>query len=149
MEALLAFLKLDILIFLVHLEYVEAAKLVSRNKGISTRRGQMVHLPETEPRLDVPKEIESHKVDVVLNELVTLTVEKGRNASGVIVLWGVEPPWSSWPWEISPPRRDVLQWDGEELVEGFFQASSICTNCFTVMLRADAVFLFISLKGSF
>jgi len=82
MEALLAFLKLVILIFLVHLEYVEAAELVSRNKGISTGRGQMVHVPETEPRLHVPKESESHKVDVVLNELGTLTVEKRRNASG-------------------------------------------------------------------
>lgn len=82
MEALLAFLKLDILIFLVHLEYVEATKLVSRNKGISTGRGQMVRVPETEPQLSVPKESESHKVDVVLNELLTLTVDKGRFASG-------------------------------------------------------------------
>lgn len=92
MEALLAFLKLDILIFLVHLEYVEATKLVSRNKGISTGRGQMVRVPETEPQLSAPKESESHKVDVVLNELLTLTVDKGRFASGEWLSCGVSDP---------------------------------------------------------
>lgn len=49
----------------------------------------------------------------------------------------------------SLPRRDELQWYEEELVEGLSQASRICTNCFMVMLCADAVFLFISFKGSF
>lgn len=76
MEALLSFLELDILVFLVRFEYVEAAKLVLGNRGISVERGQMVYGTETKLRFDVPKVCGFCKVGAVLNEPVTQKVGK-------------------------------------------------------------------------
>lgn len=60
----------------MRLEYVEAAKLVLGNRGISTERGQMAYITETKLGLDVPKESGSCKVGAVLNEPVTQKVGK-------------------------------------------------------------------------
>ncbi|XP_025969772.2 FRAS1-related extracellular matrix protein 1-like [Dromaius novaehollandiae] len=60
----------------MHLEYVEAGKLVSVNKSNSTERRQMVYVTENELQFVVPKERDSCKVEVVLNELVTHKVGK-------------------------------------------------------------------------
>ncbi|CAM5162590.1 unnamed protein product [Natator depressus] len=76
MEAVSSFLKLDILIFLVHLGHVEAAKLVFVNKGISVERGQVVYVRDNELRFNVPEERNPCKVEVVLNEPVTQRVGK-------------------------------------------------------------------------
>lgn len=70
----------------------------------------------------------------------------------MIVLWGVGPgaPWSSWPWEISPSRRDELQWDGEELVEGFFRppafAQTVSRLCYVLMLSFCSFHLKVAFK---
>lgn len=76
MEAMISWMKLDILIFLVHLGHAEAAQLVLVNKGISVERGQMVYVTENELQFSVPKERDSCKVEVVLNEPVTQRVGK-------------------------------------------------------------------------
>lgn len=80
-EALLSFLKLDILVFLVYPAYVEAAKFVLVNRGIITERGQMANVTETKLRLNLPRESRSCKVGkVVLNE--TVTESWNMNGSG-------------------------------------------------------------------
>lgn len=75
-EALLSFLRLDILIFLLHLEHVEAGKLVSGARGIGTERGWMVYVIETKLQFDVPKQSISCEVGAILNEVVTQNLGK-------------------------------------------------------------------------
>uniref|UniRef100_A0A8C4YTM9 FRAS1-related extracellular matrix protein N-terminal domain-containing protein n=1 Tax=Gopherus evgoodei TaxID=1825980 RepID=A0A8C4YTM9_9SAUR len=63
----ISFLKLDILIFLVHLGHGEAAKLLV-NKDISVERGRVVYVTDKELYFNVSKERNPCKVEVVLNE---------------------------------------------------------------------------------
>uniref|UniRef100_A0A674KAF2 FRAS1-related extracellular matrix protein N-terminal domain-containing protein n=1 Tax=Terrapene triunguis TaxID=2587831 RepID=A0A674KAF2_9SAUR len=76
MEAVSSFLKLDILIFLVHLGHGEAAKLVLVNKDFSVERGRVVYVTDDELHFNVPGERNLCKVEVVLNEPITQRVGK-------------------------------------------------------------------------
>lgn len=66
----------------MRLEYVEAAKLVLGNRGISTERGQMAYITETKLGLDVPKESGSCKVGAFLNEPVTQSWKTSASGTG-------------------------------------------------------------------
>ncbi|KAM9324646.1 FRAS1-related extracellular matrix protein 1-like [Gastrophryne carolinensis] len=66
--------KLAFLLFLWIWDMTMASTLVLTNKGVTVGRGQTVYITDNELRFDIPKEGESCKVEVVLNEPVTQRV---------------------------------------------------------------------------
>nr|XP_056700742.1 FRAS1-related extracellular matrix protein 1-like [Euleptes europaea] len=76
METVNAFLAWTSLVVLGTPESLTVAQLVLVNRGIHTERGQSVYVTENDLQFNISKEMDSCKVEVVLNEPVTQRVGK-------------------------------------------------------------------------
>nr|XP_006002762.1 PREDICTED: FRAS1-related extracellular matrix protein 1-like [Latimeria chalumnae] len=76
MKALHHFFKLLTLLSWAPLGHTEVQSLVHINQGIHVGRGQTIYVTENELQFNIPKERDSCKVEVVLNEPVTHRVGK-------------------------------------------------------------------------
>lgn len=123
MKALLGLLKLDILVFLVHLEYAEAAKLVLGNRDTSTEWGQMAYITKTRLRFNVLKESGSCKVGAGLNELVTQKEGEWFACGIVLMLRGMK--WSSALPGCLGQRLECEKLVWRELLSGGFSYSKL------------------------